>query len=399
MAGIAGQDKMGGVFDHLAEGRRWNLTIFRTRHEFTAETVRSAISRGADGFIVGIPDADDALAELSKTDKPVVLMNIDPGPLEGRARTLTVKSDAEAVGREAAQMLLAQGAYHSYGFAGFHTNADWSRERGRGFRDALEQAGFIGRMFDVTHYQDKTQDRATLQQWLRDLPKPCGILAACDDRAYELIDACREIGLRIPSEIGIVGVNNDPLLCENSEPTISSIQPDFRREGYLAAQHLERMMNCSQAAPTSQALLVGIRQIVHRESTYPLSPSGKLVQRALAYISRNAACKLSVADVAAHLKVSRSLLDLRFRELQRETVHDAIFRARLEEVKRRLRASGDPIKRISEDCGWTNTNALRNAFLRATGTSMRDYRELPTEGTALVMTRRGSEMRQRRSIH
>ena len=229
-------------------------------------------------------------------------------------------------------------------------------------------------MFDVTHFADQTEDRATLQRWLKGLPKPCGILAACDDRAYELIDACREISIRIPAEVGIVGVNNDPLLCENSDPSISSVQPDFRREGFLAARHLDQMMRTTVRIRQPATVLVGVRQIVHRESTYPLSPAGKLVQRALGFIERNAARKLSVTEVAAHLKVSRSLLDLRFRELQRETVHDAIFRTRLEEVKRRLRMSGDPIKRISEDCGWTNPNALKNAFRRATGQSMRDFR-------------------------
>ena len=30
MAGIAGQDKLNGVFDYLSAGRRWQLIIYRT---------------------------------------------------------------------------------------------------------------------------------------------------------------------------------------------------------------------------------------------------------------------------------------------------------------------------------------------------------------------------------
>ena len=368
MAGIAGQDKLNGIFDYLSEGHRWNLSIHRTRHEFTAQTVREEIDRGADGFIVGIPGADDALAELAKSTLPTVVMNIDPSPLAKRHRSyLLVKGDARAVGVEAAHTLLSQGVYKSYGYAGYRTDDDWSRERGRHFRDALAKAGFVGRMFDVAHYPDRTEDRETLAGWLRTLPKPCGILAACDDRAYEIIDVCRDIGLRIPQEVGILGVNNDPILCENSDPKLSSIQPDFRREGYLAAQALDRGIRASH-------ILVGIRQVVHRESTYPLSNSGKLVQKALVFISRNALRKVSVADVAANLKISRSLLDLRFRELQGETVHSAILRLRLNEVKRRLANTADTIERISADCGWANVNSLKNAFRRATGKSMREWR-------------------------
>ena len=381
MAGIAGQDKLSGVFEYLSEGHRWNLAIYRTRHEFTARTVRDELARGASGFIVGLPETADALAELSKTDIPVVLMNVASGPIARRAAGhVLVKSDAEAVGREAARALLAQGVYKSYAFAGYRTDDDWSRERGRAYRDALQDAGFVGRMFDADHYKGKTEDRATLVEWLKSLPKPCGVLAACDDRAYEIVDACKECGIRIPSEIGILGVNNDPLLCENASPRLSSVQPDFRREGYLAAQTLDRMMRTDRPSQplspsTSQLLLVGIKQIVHRESTYPLSNSGILVQKALSFIAANGSRKLSVANVARHLKISRSLLDLRFRELQRETVHDAIIRTRIEEVKHRLRTTCDTIDRISSDCGWANANSLKNAFRRVTGMSMRDFRK------------------------
>ena len=372
MAGIAGQDKLSGIFEYLSQGPRWNLAIYRTRHEFTAQTVRDELARGASGFIVGIPETEDALASLARTDKPVILMNVAPGPLVRRkSGCVLVKSDAEAVGREAARALLAQGVYKGYAFAGYRTDDDWSRERGRAYRDTLQDAGFVGRMFDADHFKGKTEDRATLIKWLKSLPKPCGILAACDDRAYEIVDACRECGIRIPSEIGILGVNNDPLLCENASPRLSSVQPDFRREGYLAAQTLDRLMRNNPA--TSQSLLVGIRQIVHRESTYPLSNSGMLVQKALSFIERNALRKFSVEDVARHLKISRSLLDLRFRELQHDTVHNAIIRARLEEVRRRLRSSADTIEKISLDCGWANVNSLKNAFKRTFGCSMREW--------------------------
>jgi len=376
MAGIAGQDKLSGIFEYLSEGHRWNLAIYRTRHEFTAQTVRDELARGASGFIVGIPEASDAFEELARTSVPVILMNVSPGALSGRpGDSVLIKSDARAVGEEAARALLTQGVYRSYAYAGYRTDNDWSRERGRAYGEALRKAGFGVRLFDVRHFGDKAEDRATLSDWLKALPKPCGILAACDDRAYEIVEACNESGLRIPAEVGILGVNNDPLLCENAEPRISSVQPDFRREGYLAAQCLDRITSRGGKRPEDNSvLLVGIKQVVHRESTYPLSNSGLLVQKAVAFIEHNATRKLRVGDVARHLKISRSLLDLRFRELQRETVHDAIFRARIATVKNRLLTSRDTIERISSDCGWSSPNSLKNAFKRETGQSMRDFR-------------------------
>ena len=393
MAGIAGQDKLNGIFDYLSAGRRWQLIIYRTKHEFTAEVVKHELSRGTDGFIVGIPGTEDALGVLSATDIPTVVMNVSGGGIEKRTKNIAfVKSDSQTVGREAAHALLRQGVYRSYGYAGYRTDDDWSRERGtagyagyrtdddwsreRGtaFRDALEKAGFVGRMFDITHYKDKVEDKHTLIKWLQGLPKPCGILAACDDRAFEVVDVCNEIGIKIPAEIGILGVNNDPLLCENAEPKLSSIQPDFIGEGRLAAELLEKMMSGGSIPAEKRLRKVGIRTIVHRESTVAQSVAGKLVQKVLAYIAHEAMKGIGVEDVARRFKVSRSLLEMRFRELQNESVYEAMLRIRLEEVKRRLRQTKDPISEITAACGWENPTPPKALFKRRFGISMRQYR-------------------------
>ena len=375
MAGIAGQDKLNGIFSYLDENRRWSLAIYRTLHEFTAETVRMEIARGTDGFLVGLPGATDALDAIARTGVPTVLLNVPGDALLRRgAAVAMVKSDAGEVGRIAADVLLSQGVYRCYGYVGYRTDDDWSRERGRAFREALDRAGFVTRMYDLTHFRDRVASRTHLAKWLKSLPKPCGILAACDDRAYEIIDVCREAGIRIPAEIGLLGVNNDPLLCENSSPKISTVQPDFKEEGRLAAELLARMMAGAAANGPDKTHLVGVKTVVHRETTFPLSNAGKLVQKALAFIGRNAGRGIGVSDVVRHLKVSRALINMRFRELQHETLRDVIVRTRLDEVKRLLSDTGDTIESISLSCGWTNPNVLKNLFKRRFGMSLRDYR-------------------------
>ena len=254
MAGIAGQDKLNGIFSYLNEGHRWSLAIHRTQHEFTAEAVRAEIARGVDGFLVGLPGTDDALAEIAKTDRPAVLLNVPSRALMRRGGNVAmVKSDAREVGTMAADALLSQGIYRCYGYVGYRTDDDWSRERGTAFRDALDAAGFVTRMYDLAHLQNKVGSREHLAKWLLSLPKPCGILAACDDRAYDVIDVCVENGIKIPAEVGLLGVNNDPLLCENISPTLSSVQPDFKEEGRLAAEILERLMAKARQGCTSWA--------------------------------------------------------------------------------------------------------------------------------------------------
>ena len=376
MAGIAGQDKLNGIFEYLSAGHRWQLIIYRTRHEFTADVVRHELAQKTDGFIVGIPDTDDALAVLAASRVPTVVMNVSGGGIERRREAFAfVKSDSAVVGREAALTLLRQGVYKGYGYAGYRTDDDWSRDRGEAFRAALHAAGFAAGLFDRAHHGDKVEDSAALAAWLENLPKPCGILAACDDRAFEILDICRERGIKVPAEIGILGVNNDPILCENAEPRLSSIQPDFIGEGRVAAELLERMMAGGRLPASKRVNLVGIRTVVHRDSTMPQSASGRLVQKVLAYISREAVKGISVEDVARRFKVSRSLLELRFGELQGESVYEAMLRIRLEEVKRRLRNTDEPITAITAACGWKNPTPPKVLFKRRFGMSMRDWRK------------------------
>ena len=124
----------------------------------------------------------------------------------------------------------------------------------------------------------------------------------------------------------------------------------------------------------NSTLYAGVKQVVRRESTAELSHSGKLVQRALAYIRKNALRGISVGDVAKHLHISRRLADLRFRELQGTTIGETIISARLEEVKRLLRETKEPIDAIAARCGYENPNYLKNLFKRRFAMPMREFR-------------------------
>ena len=137
---------------------------------------------------------------------------------------------------------------------------------------------------------------------------------------------------------------------------------------------------CPRAAssliPHPSSLFVGIKAVIRRESTAELSQSGKLVQKAVAYIRRHALEGIGVADVVAHLKVSRRLADLRFRELQHTSIGEEIMRIRLAEVQRLLRTTKDPIDAIAAKCGYENPNYLKNLFRKRFSMTMRDFRKL-----------------------
>jgi LacI family transcriptional regulator len=364
MSGIAGQAKLAGIFRYLNkkynDNSIWEIHLVRTRNDLTEASLTDAIQNNTDGFIVSIPDVEESVGPISRISTPTIIMDIHSQAMEGRRDSIIfIRNSADDIGRKAANFLINQGIAHSYAFLHSNPIMDWSISRYNSFKATLIDAGlWCEELFDPN---DATK-----------LKRPAAILAANDDRAFELLKHLSSKRIKTPQQIAILGVNNDTLLCENSNPRISSIQPDFEKEGYIAAETLDMMMN--GVIPKERVTLVGVKEIVRRESTSEQSSQGRLVQKAIAYIDRHALEGIEVDDVVKHLKCSRRLADLRFREIQGQSILEAITERRLSEVKRRLTGTKEKIDAIALSCGYTNPNYLKNLFKKKFGMSMRDFR-------------------------
>ena len=367
MAGIAGQEKLSGIFRFLGDNHDWDIRLVRTAGEFTVAAVKEALRPKYDGFIVSIPGTEETAAVLATTDIPTIVMDIHSRRLAARKRNIVfIRNSSEEIGRTAAHHLLAIGTCRSYAFVHNPSVMQWSIDRCRAFRATLRDNGFWC-------HELRTSDG------LQKLERPVGIFAANDDRGYDVIEFCHAHRMRVPEDAAVLGINNDTLICENCHPRLSSIQPDFEQEGYLAAETLTKMMRTrasSSHIPHPSSLFVGIRSVIRRESTAELSTSGKLVQKAVAYIRRHALEGIGVSDVVTHLKVSRRLADLRFRELQHTSIGGEITRIRLAEVQRLLRTTREPIDSIAAKCGYANPNYLKNLFRKRFSMSMREFRKM-----------------------
>ena len=366
MSGIAGQQKYTGIFKYLGTEHTWDITFVRTAAEFSPARVRSALAEGYDGFIVSIPGTEKAATLLADVNVPTIVIDIHDAALSARRRNIAfIRNSAEEIGAEAANHLISIGICRSYAFVHAPSVMQWSVERFKAFRERLRDRG---------HWCHELKD----PQELKAVERPCGVLAANDDRGFEILEWCRARRYGVPRDFAVLGINNDTLVCENCRPKLSSLEPDFEREGYLAAQTLDRMMEAGTDAKIRQpqTIFVGVRDIVRRDSTAEFSSSGKLVQKAVAYVRRHALEGIDVPDVVRHLGVSRRLADLRFRELQHTTIGEMITQIRLTEVQRLLRSTHEPIDAIARKCGYSNTNYLRNLFRRRFSMSMREFRNM-----------------------
>ena len=97
------------------------------------------------------------------------------------------------------------------------------------------------------------------------LPKPLGIFAYSDYDASRVLGICREHGIDVPREVSILGVDNNPIICENQQIALSSVNHDLERVGYEGAALLDRLMQ-GEAAP-ERPVLIPPRGVTTRQST------------------------------------------------------------------------------------------------------------------------------------
>lgn len=379
LAGEPGRRKLEGFLRYMAENKLdWQLQFVRIREDFNAEFVKSFPERGIDGVVYSLPAAKDGAAELARLDLPTVALDIfDDAILCGRKRNLVyIAGSCEDVGREAARHFLSQGIYRSYAFVPDLAGHTWSRLRGEAFADEIRKNGFKVAMYRT---RGKGYDLPKLRAWLEKLPRPVGVFTAFDDRAIQVLEACRDALIDVPHEIAVIGVDNDETLCPHTTPPLTSIQPDHEKIGRLAAEKLKEMLD-GRRLEAPEHILVGVKRVEVRESTSPVTPSGRLVQRALAYIRAHYAEPLRPRDVVRELKVSRRLADLRFTEMQGESIGKAILRTRLEAVCRRLVTTNDTMDNIASSCGFPKLDRLRAAFKGKYGMTMPEYRAQAKSG-------------------
>lgn len=373
-----GQRRMEGLLRYLCSRKvHWDMRIKRSVAECTSLHVDQFPAWDIDGVIYAQPqqtqEAKDALEHLIALNIPLVAL--DPGDalitLPERENLAVIRTDPDSIGAIAAHCFLSQGACQSYGFVPDVLDRQWSRNRGEAFSAALRDHGVECHLF-----KPKTMgsnDFVELRNWLRSLPMPAGILAAYDDRALTVIEACSAEDLAIPRDVSLLSVDDDALLCENCKPTLSSICPDQERSGYAAGALLSGLLRNGCKKP--HLLTMPAKSITHRQSTLMASHAGLLVQKALGYIRKNFKRGISPKTIAERLGISRTLLDLRFRELLDTSVGKTIEMERLNAACEMLKRTQATIKEISQECGYSDSFQLMHKFKRHFGMTATAYRQ------------------------
>ena len=270
----------------------------------------------------------------------------------------------------------------NFAYVGYYEPRYWSDERAAHFRSLTRRTANAFRTFEweASHpFSDAVDFQFRLREWLSALPKPCALLAVNDAMGVQVLEMCRTLGLCVPEQVAVVSIDNDETFCENTRPTLSSVEPDFRAAGYASAELLGEML--AGTAPGGTTRTFGPSHIVRRASTQLVQGPSRKVREALELIRREACGGLKAADVLARLGGSRRSAEALFRAVAGCSVLEKIEATRLEEAKRLLRVSDMKVAVIANCCGYASPTFLRDKFRRAFGLTMQDWRA-SVRGTA-----------------
>ena len=329
-----------------------------------------------DGIIADLDDRETAQT-VGRLRIPVVGIGGGYGWYDAESAIPYVTTDNRAIGELGAEHLLNCGL-RRFAYCGFPRTRinGWSTERAAAFRRRIGEAGFSCSTFTgrkrTARQWGKLQSE--LSEWLVSLPKPIGLMTCNDIRARHVLEACRNLQIRVPDDMAMVSVDNDEVMCELISPSLTSIEQGSLQIGYQAALILERLM-AGKKVPRKR-VLIGPENIVIRQSTDTLAVEDETVARAVAFIRARACEGIQVSDVLKLVDVSRSTLDNRFRATLGRTIHAEMQRVKIERAKRLLTTTGIPVKDVAARCGFDYLQYFTTVFRHHTGQTPAEYRRV-----------------------
>ena len=261
--------------------------------------------------------------------------------------------DNDAVARLAAAHLFSAGL-RNFAFMPEPSGQAFSRVRQKSFASAV--AAHPGAAFRTY------RSGASLSRWLLELPKPVGVFAADDIRARQVSDAAHAIGLKIPDEVAIIGVDNDRILCETTTPALSSVWMRTQDAAFRCAELLHDIMTNGRPVPHEPMVVKYSGEIVARQSTRFVETHDSLALRCCELLEANLHTPLRIGSLLPVLHVSRRTLETRFKATVGRTVHEELMRMRIERAKTLLKDNSLSQARVAEACGFHDASHLNDAF-------------------------------------
>jgi LacI family transcriptional regulator len=286
-----------------------------------------------------------------------------------------ITGDYALTGTMAADYFISKG-FTNFGFFGYN-GVCWSDERCAAFRARIEKNSKGGGSFYMYDGQNIDNmwyyDQSELTEWLISLPKPIAIMACDDNQGNMLLQACELCGIHVPFDVAIIGVDNDEILCNMSNPSMSTINVDIERGGADAAAMAERMVK--DPSYKGEDVVLEPLTVVERLSSSVFATNDKEVLMALRFIHANLDSKIMVTDVLDNVPMSRRLLEHRFKKMTGMTIYNYISIQRIERFAQLLISSNDSISDIAAKMDEFDTKGISRRFKDLKGCTPSEFRK------------------------
>jgi LacI family transcriptional regulator len=316
-----------------------------------------------DGIICALGDSKQMVEFVTKAHVSTVDLSLAKKDIEYPR----VTADHLCIGKAAAEHFCIFG--HS-NFAWFSNKKSTSAElRLQGFEDELLKQG---KTAPSTISGKKAQDEVAVLHWLRTLKRPCAIFAFNDLNAAFLMNLCLDNGYDIPKDFAILGVDNNPLICEHLMVPLSSINHDHERVGYEGAYMLDEIM---KGHPLEEMIrLIEPTGVTLRDSTDMYAASDPIVHEAIEYMLIHLREPIGTPEISDILGISRRNLEMRFQDTLRCSVHRKLIEIRLKAAEHMLVTTDRKVEDIAALTGFCHAPHLSHVFKKAFGLPPRNYR-------------------------
>ena len=331
-----------------------------------------------DGALVMLDDLHPiggTLRHCRKHNIPVVdLMTMLP-----QVKLPRVIGDNRAIGQLAARHFRERG----------FRNIAWYSENWTKTHE-LRFAGFRGRSrvkplrwvwseeCDDYNRQNWNARRTWLAEKLAKAPKPLGVFTYSDIAASVVESACGAAGLSIPEDVAILGVDDDPFICERQPVPLSSVRHDHFRVGYEGAALLARLMDGEP--PPKSPVLIRPCGLTVRRSTEVTAIQNPSVRAAITAIRANLVNPPTGADLARSLGLSRAGFAKAFKDELGRSLSAEIMNQRLSAACTLLGETDRKLELIAKETGFCNASYLLNSFKRHYGITPLKWRKLNRRG-------------------
>jgi LacI family transcriptional regulator len=290
-----------------------------------------------------------------------------------------VEYDFASMGRLGAEHLLRLGRPHFVFYqrgAGEDANLIC-----QSFVATLRAAGHEPTVFDfIADHPDRPILRPTsltdrvgwLTARMRRTPTPMAIMAEDDRFAPDVVEAARRLGLQVPTDVAVLGCDDNPVWHGVSPIPISSVDSNAFGVGYAAAALLARIVDGE--VPPVETLQVPARRVISRESTATYAGAHPGVNLALGHIRQHYREPLHLEGLARIAKMSVRSLQNAFRQELGCTLQKELARLRLAAATRLLEETDLKLDAVAADSNLGDAKNLCRVFAKMHGISPNEWR-------------------------